>query len=98
MRRRAAGIVAWLATCCLAGMAAHAGDVESYLTGEMAKLELLEKPVSLVDHQITYADGSSRALRDKHGEIVAVREGFLQWDVPEARALITALMDGDPEG
>ncbi len=65
MRRRAAGIVAWLATCCLAGMAAHAGDVESYLTGEMAKLELLEKSVSLADHQITYADADRDNLAAK---------------------------------
>lgn len=30
-------------------------------------------------------------LVGKHGEILAIREGFLSWDTPEARALIEAL-------
>jgi len=180
---------------CLVGSLAHAGGLESYLTGELAELELLETPVSLADHQVTYPDGSTHALKEKNGkillvnlwargcvpcrdemkdlaslqedlgddrfevvalpmekrsiksarkilkswdaeelqpygndsqalarvlydegffteteisfvypttylvskkgEILAVREGFLHWDTPEARALITALKDGD---
>lgn len=32
-------------------------------------------------------------LVNREGEIIALREGFLDWDVPEARALITWLMD-----
>ena len=35
------------AIACLIGSVAHAGDLESYLTGELTKLELLDKPVSL---------------------------------------------------
>ena len=34
-------------------------------------------------------------LVNKSGEILAFREGFLHWDSPEARALITALMNDE---
>ena len=34
-------------------------------------------------------------LVNKSGEILAIREGFLHWDSPEARALITALMNDE---
>jgi thiol-disulfide isomerase/thioredoxin len=44
-----------------------------------------EKKISFV-YPTTY-------LVNPEGEIVAVREGFLHWDVPEARALIRRLMD-----
>jgi len=66
---------------CLVGFAAHAGDLESYLTGEMAKLELLEKPVSLADHQITYPDGKEHALKGKNGKVLLVNL-WARWCVP----------------
>ena len=34
-------------------------------------------------------------LVDKSGTILAIREGFLHWDTPEARALILALMNDE---
>ena len=37
-------------------------------------------------------------LVDKGGMIVAVRVGFLHWDTPEARALITALKEDEIHG
>jgi len=33
---------------------------------------------------------------NKRGEMVAIREGLLHWDTPEARALITALKEEGP--
>jgi thiol-disulfide isomerase/thioredoxin len=60
---------------------AHAGDLETYLTGEMAKLELLETPVSLADHQITYPDGSDHALKEKSGKVLLVNL-WARWCVP----------------
>jgi len=37
-------------------------------------------------------------LVDKDGEILAIREGFLHWNTPEARALIQALKDDELQG
>ena len=34
-------------------------------------------------------------LVSKSGKILAVREGFLHWDTPEARTLITALKNDE---
>ena len=36
-------------------------------------------------------------LVSKSGEILAMREGFLRWDTPEARALITALKNDEAQ-
>jgi thiol-disulfide isomerase/thioredoxin len=74
-------IVAYLAIACFVGSVAHAGDLESYLTGELAKLELLEKPVSLADHQITYPDGNKHALKEKNGKVLLVNLRA-RWCVP----------------
>lgn len=70
-----------VAIACLAAVASQAGDLESYFTGEMAKLEILEKPVSLVDHQITYADGTQHALKEKNGKVLLVNL-WAKWCVP----------------
>ena len=74
-------IVFHLAIACLVGSVAHAGDLESYLTGELSKLELLEKPVSLADHQITYPDGNKHALKEKNGKVLLVNL-WARWCVP----------------
>ena len=70
-----------LAMACFAGVVSHAGDLRSYLTGEMAKLEILEKPVSLADHQITYPDGNQHALKEKNGKVLLVNL-WAKWCVP----------------
>ncbi len=73
--------VFYLVIACCVGTVSHAGDIESYLTGEMAKLELLEKPVSLADHRITYPDGTEHALKEKNGMILLVNL-WAKWCVP----------------
>lgn len=73
--------VAWLTMTCLAGPVAHADDLEAYLVGEMTYLEILEKPVSLADHQITYPDGSDHALREKAGKVLLISV-WARWCVP----------------
>jgi thiol-disulfide isomerase/thioredoxin len=65
----------------LVGFAAHAGDLESYLTGELAGLEPLEKRVSLAGHQIVYPDGETRALEAKSGKVLLVNL-WARWCVP----------------
>ena len=60
---------------------ARAGDIKTYLTGEMAKLELLDDPVSLANHQITYPDGSDHALQEKSGKVLLVNL-WAKWCVP----------------
>jgi len=145
-RSDAVRTLVYLAIACLAGPSVHASDLASYLTGEMAKLELLEAPVSLADHRfeivalpmkrrsirstrkilknwnaenlqpygndpqalahVLYDEGlfsetkisftfPTTYLVNKRGEILAIREGFLHWDTPETRALITALKDDE---
>ena len=74
-------IVSYLAIACLVGSMAHADDLESYFTGEMAKLELVETPASLADHQITYPDGSNHALKEKRGKVLLVNL-WAKWCVP----------------
>ncbi len=74
-------IVSYLAIACLVGSMAHADDLESYFTGEMAKLELVETPASLADHQITYPDGSNHALKEKSGKVLLVNL-WARWCVP----------------
>ena len=74
-------IVFYLAIACFVASVAHTGDLDSYLTGELAKLELLEKPVSLADHQITYPDGSKHALKEKNGKVLLVNL-WARWCVP----------------
>lgn len=65
-------IVSFLVVAVAVGPAARAGTLESYLTGEMAKLEALPQPVSLADHEITYPDGSQRALAEMRGKVLLV--------------------------
>ena len=74
-------IVSYLTIVCLACPMSHAGDLESYLTGEMAKLELVKTRVSLADHQITYPDGSNHALKEKSGKVLLVNL-WARWCVP----------------
>jgi thiol-disulfide isomerase/thioredoxin len=70
-----------LVIACLAASVTHAGDIETYLTGELGKLELLKSPVSLAAHQITYPDGSKRALKEKSGKVLLVNL-WARWCVP----------------
>ncbi len=65
-------IVPILGLVLLSGSAAGAGDLQPYLVGEMAELDLLAEPVSLADHTITYPDGSQRALAEKRGKVLLV--------------------------
>ena len=65
-------IVFCLAVACVLGSMARAGEMETFLTGEMAKLKVLEVPVSLANHQITYPDGSIHALKEKSGKVLLV--------------------------
>lgn len=65
-------VASFLGIALLAGPAAGAGDLESYLVGEMAELELLAEPVSLAGHEITYPDGSQRTLAEKRGKVLLV--------------------------
>jgi thiol-disulfide isomerase/thioredoxin len=74
-------IVSYLALAYFFGSVAHAGDLESYLTGEIAKLQLLEKPVSLADLQITYPDGNKHALKEKNGKVLLVNL-WAKWCAP----------------
>ena len=74
-------IVLWLAIACLASGVSPAGSLESHLSGELAKLELLDEPVSLSDHRITYPDGSQRALSEKNGKVLLVNL-WARWCVP----------------
>jgi len=60
---------------------AHAVELEHYLEGELAELDLLEATVNLADHEITYPDGSKRALRDKAGKVLLVNL-WARWCVP----------------
>ena len=65
-------IVFYLGIACFLGSMARADEIGTYLTGEMAKLKVLDVPVSLADHQIIYSDGSSHALREKSGKVLLV--------------------------
>ena len=44
-------------------------------------LELLETPVSLADHQITYPDGTDHPLKEKGGKVLLVNL-WARWCVP----------------
>lgn len=65
-------VLACLTLSCLASFSTTAGELESYLTGEMSRLEVLESPISLARHQITYPDGEDRALEEKSGKVLLV--------------------------
>ncbi len=73
--------LAWLTLGSLSFSVASAGDIQSYLTGEMAQLQVLETPVSLADHLITYPDGTEHALGDKKGKVLLVNL-WAKWCVP----------------
>ena len=73
--------VTCLAIAWLAPLPVQADDVETYLTGELAKLELLEKPISLAKHRITYSDGTEHALEEKKGKVLLVTL-WARWCVP----------------
>ena len=64
--------IAWLTLGSLSFSTVSAGDIQSYLTGELADLELLETPVSLASHVITYPDGTEHALGEKKGSVLLV--------------------------
>jgi thiol-disulfide isomerase/thioredoxin len=65
----------------LASPLAQADDLETYLTGELAELEILETPISLAKHQITYPDGELHELREKNGKVLLVNL-WARWCVP----------------
>ena len=73
--------LAWLTLGSLSFSAASAEDIQSYLTGEMAELEVLETPASLAGHIITYPDGTEHALEDKKGKILLVNL-WAKWCAP----------------
>jgi thiol-disulfide isomerase/thioredoxin len=70
-----------LAVVCLVGTWAQAGDLESYLTGELAELERLEEPVSIASLRIGYLDGSEHTLEEKRGKVLLVNL-WARWCVP----------------
>jgi thiol-disulfide isomerase/thioredoxin len=70
-----------LASAWLVPPAVHAEDIEPYLTGELAQLQLLEKPISLAKLRITYPDGTEHALEEKNGKVLLVNL-WARWCVP----------------
>ncbi len=70
--REAPRVVFFLVIVALVAPVADAGDLETYLTGEMAELELLAEPVSLADLEITFPDGSQHGLGEKRGRVLLV--------------------------
>ena len=73
--------VSCLAIAWLAPPSVRADDIETYLTGELVQLELLEKPVSLAKLQIIYPDGTERSLQEKSGKVLLVNL-WARWCVP----------------
>jgi thiol-disulfide isomerase/thioredoxin len=71
----------FLAIACVLGSTPQAAGLDQYLTGEMAKLRLLDPPVSLATHQVTYPDGNDRALEEKKGKVLLVNL-WAKWCVP----------------
>lgn len=65
-------LLAWLALGSLSLSMVGAGDLQPYLIGELTKLKLLEEPVSLASHVITYPDGAKHALEEKKGSVLLV--------------------------
>ena len=65
-------IASCLGLALLAGPAHGGGELESYLVGEMAALELPARPVSLAGHEVTYPDGGRRTLAEKRGKVLLV--------------------------
>jgi len=73
--------LACLALAWLVSPPAQADDIESYLTGELVELELLETPISLAGLEITYPDGSQHLLEEKNGKVLLVNL-WARWCVP----------------
>jgi thiol-disulfide isomerase/thioredoxin len=64
--------IIWLASACLVVPPTLADEIQDYLTGEMASLQLLDPPVSLAAHRIIYPDGSEHPLEEKSGMVLLV--------------------------
>ena len=67
--------------CWLTPTLISAGQLDTYLTGELAALQVLESPVSLADHEVTYPDGVVRPLGEKRGKVLLVNL-WARWCVP----------------
>ena len=65
----------------VAGPSTLGDDIEGYLVGEMAQLELLETPVSVTAHQVSYLDGSIHTLEEKTGKVLLVNL-WAKWCIP----------------
>jgi thiol-disulfide isomerase/thioredoxin len=65
----------------LVGPSLNAGELDAYLTGELAELQLLESPVSLAELEVTYPDGVVRSLVEKRGKVLLVNL-WARWCVP----------------
>ena len=70
-----------LASAWLVSPAVQADDIEAYLTGELAQLEVPAKPISLAKLRITYPDGTEHALEEKNGKVLLVNL-WARWCVP----------------
>ncbi len=65
----------------VAGPSTLGDDIEGYLVGEMAQLELLETPVPFGAHEISYLDGSIHTLAEKTGTVLLVNL-WAKWCIP----------------
>ena len=79
--RKCSPIVVVVVLALVAGPSTLGDDIEGYLVGEMAQLELLETPVPFGAHEISYLDGSIHTLAEKIGTVLLVNL-WAKWCIP----------------